>query len=410
MEVLLRRYAAKSPSSATTEHLDPDELNAFAEGAVPEAARTRYVSHLIECDSCRQVVSQLAISSAKVLAPAAIPAADPTDSPWWKRLAGFFSPMTLRYAAFAMVLIAAAGVVFLVTRRPHESNLVAQNESARQAPESAIKPPAQASVESGSPSQTEANKRGYADNPATLPASSPTSAQAPKLDQLKSGESSASTQKPAKEGDLTTSAPLVAKKAEPGVAELSPSYAPPPPVYAERSEIQTRDQPKTPGVPAGSGPRKSEPADRSKMMDKQVAAAGRDNRSGDDSARLVNQAPVPASRRAGDEKAKGPRRDSENSLALNRNADETRGRSQGIATQTVTTEEKAPEVRSAGGRKFRRQGNSWVDTKFKSSLSVKSIARGSSEFNNLDSGLRAIAQQLSGEVLVVWKGKAYLIR
>jgi len=43
-------------------------------------------------------------------------------------------------------------------------------------------------------------------------------------------------------------------------------------------------------------------------------------------------------------------------------------------------------------------------------MTVKSISRGSNDFDALDSGLRSIAQQLGGEVIVVWKGKAYLIR
>ena len=95
---------------------------------------------------------------------------------------------------------------------------------------------------------------------------------------------------------------------------------------------------------------------------------------------------------------------------LGRYADDARARNpQGMVTQNQV-EEKPPETRSAGGRKFRRQGNGWVDTKFKSSMPVKSIARGSSEFNELDSGLRSIAQQLSGQVIVVWKNKAYLIK
>ena len=96
---------------------------------------------------------------------------------------------------------------------------------------------------------------------------------------------------------------------------------------------------------------------------------------------------------------------------MNRNTNEDRQRNaQGMVMQRAPVEEKTPETRSAGGRKFRRQGNSWVDSKFKSSMPVKSISRGSSEFGELDSGLRAIAQQLGGEVLVVWKNKAYLIK
>ena len=59
---------------------------------------------------------------------------------------------------------------------------------------------------------------------------------------------------------------------------------------------------------------------------------------------------------------------------------------------------------------FRKQGSAWVDQKFKSSMTLKSVARTSDEFNALDSGLRSIAQQLGGEVIVVWKGKAYLIK
>jgi hypothetical protein len=412
MDVLLRRYAGKSQSNSATEHLDPDELNAFAEGAVPEAARTRYVSHLIDCDNCRQIVSQLAITSGKVLVPAANTAGEASGAGWWQKLSGFFSPMTLRYAAFAMVLITVAGVVFLVARRPRQANLVAQNEPTKQAPESAVKPLAGVPPQIGSESQLERNNNNAATNPATVSAPLPTSTSGAK-EQSRSGDNPASPPKPAKEGDVASSPALAAKKAEPGVTEVAPSYAPPPPtVYAERQAVQPREQPSTTGVMTASGPRKSEPADRFKMMDKAAPAgeSGKDARSADDNTRFtMNRAP--ASKRASDEKVKGPRRDTENNAAMNRNTNEVRGRNaQGIVTQSAAEEEKTPETRSAGGRKFRRQGNSWVDTKFKSSLSVKSISRGSSEFNALDSGLRAIAQQLGGEVLVVWKNKAYLIK
>jgi hypothetical protein len=84
-------------------------------------------------------------------------------------------------------------------------------------------------------------------------------------------------------------------------------------------------------------------------------------------------------------------------------------RSEALKTRGTDSEDKS-ETRSASGHKFRRQGNAWVDQKFKSSMSLKNIARGSAEFSSLDSGIRSIAQQISGEVIVVWKGKAYLIK
>lgn len=402
MDVLLRRYAGKSPGSSATEHLDADELTAFAEGAIPDAARTRYVSHLVDCDNCRQIVSQLAISSGAVLTAEATTAVEASGYSWWKRLAGFLSPMTLRYAAFAMVLITVAGVVFLVTRRPRQSALVAQNEQRTAAPQSAVKP-------SGDGTLAERNTVETLEaRPTPLPQVSPTSDRIAQLEQPRTEDGAASPPKPAKEGDVTTSPGLVAsKKAEPAVTDPAPSYAPPPPVAGERSQIQSSQQQTTGGY--ASGPRKSGPADQFKVMDK-ATQVGKDNISADDNSRLAaNRAP--ASKRASDEKVKGPRRDLENNASMNRNADEGRSRNaQGTVSQSASTEEKPPETRSVGGRKFRREGKAWVDVKFKSSMPVKSISRGSSEFDELDSEVRSIAKQLGGQILVVRKNKAYLIK
>jgi hypothetical protein len=113
-----------------------------------------------------------------------------------------------------------------------------------------------------------------------------------------------------------------------------------------------------------------------------------------------------------DEKA-APGKDAETRSSQGRMAKQSRAQapatlSAGAGKRDAT--EEAPETRSVGGRKFRRQGIAWVDVKLKSSMTLKSISRDSSEFAALDSGLRSIAQQISGEVIVVWKGKAYLIR
>jgi len=418
IDVLLRRYAGHSQSKSATEHLDADELNAFAEGSLPEAARARYVSHLVDCDNCRQIVSQLAVNRGAVIAAEASTARDAAGYSWWKGLSGLFSSMTLRYAAFAMVLITVAGVIFLVTRRPRESNLVAQNEQTKQAPVSAVKPPDETMSPAGSNSELvgNENKQGLASRPEPSRQSSPSSDQILRLDSSKSGDTPASPPKPAKEAEVLSSPSLAAnknKKAE-VQSETVPSYAPPPPVAGQRAETQSRQQQNTAGVYAGSGPRQSQQqsTDTFKMPDRgRVAEAGKDTRE-DDKSLAVNQ-PL-ARKRAGDEKAKGPRRDMENNSAINRNSNEVRDeatRSQGVlAAKPSSAEEKPPETRSAGGRKFKRQGSLWVDAKFKSSMTLKSISRGSSEFDALDSGLRSIAQQLGGEVIVVWKKKAYLIK
>jgi hypothetical protein len=415
IDVLLRRYAGRSQSDSATGHLDADELNAFAEGTLPEAARSRYVSHLVNCDNCRQIVSQLAISSGAVIAPETSTVSDASGYGWWKRLSGFFSPLTLRYAALAIVLITVTGVVFLVTRRPRESNLVAQSDQARQAPVSAVKPPNEAPQTNTAPRPAaEENKPAPAIQPGSIAQASPGSDHIAKLEAPKSGDYPASPPKPAKEAEATSPSSLAAnKKAEPIETETVPSYAPPPPVSGQRAETQSRQQQNVAGG-AGSGPRQSQqPADTFKMADRgRAGEGGKDNREDDKSVLASNQSV--ARKRAGDDKVKGPRRDVENNAIANRNSIEARdeaGKSQGIfTTKAATSEEKPPETRSVGGRKFKRQGSAWVDAKYKSSMTLKSISRGSSEFDALDSGLRSIAHQLGGEVIVVWKNKAYVIR
>ncbi|MDX6445471.1 MAG: hypothetical protein QOH71_2545 [Blastocatellia bacterium] len=412
MDVLLRRFAGQSQGSSATEHLDADELAAFAEGSLPEAARTRYVSHLVDCDNCRQVVSHLAISSGAVVAAEAPTAVEASGYSWSKRLGRFLSPMTLRYAAFAIVLITAAGVVFLVTRRARESNLVAQSDRQQSPPQSAVKPYGDGTSPNAGTLQSEANNNeALKTKPTPQTQASPKTDEIARLEQPRSADSAVSPPKPAKEGEVTSVPGQVAsKRAEPAEIASAPSYAPP--AAAERVQIQTGQQQNSGGFSSTSGPRKSGPADQFKTTDKasRVGEVSKDNTGADENTRLATNRPA-SSRRAGDEKVKGPRRDLENNVLMSRNADDVRARNaQGIVAPSPPIEEKPPETRSAGGRKFRRQGNAWVDAKFKSSMPLKSISRGSSEFGALDSGLRSIAQQLGGQVTVVWKNKAYVIK
>jgi hypothetical protein len=73
----------------------------------------------------------------------------------------------------------------------------------------------------------------------------------------------------------------------------------------------------------------------------------------------------------------------------------------------------AVETRSVSGRRFTREGNAWVDTDYDSSRSTIKVTRGSDQFRALvadEPGIRAIADQLSGTVIVVWKNRAYRIQ
>jgi hypothetical protein len=71
------------------------------------------------------------------------------------------------------------------------------------------------------------------------------------------------------------------------------------------------------------------------------------------------------------------------------------------------------ETRSVAGRRFRRQGDAWVDTSYRASQATVQIGRGSEQYRALvgdEPELGRIANALGGEVVVVWKGRAYRIR
>jgi hypothetical protein len=70
------------------------------------------------------------------------------------------------------------------------------------------------------------------------------------------------------------------------------------------------------------------------------------------------------------------------------------------------------ETRSVAGRQFRRQNGVWVDTAYQSGRATIDVARSSEQYRALvadEPEIRKIADQLDGEVIVVWKGKAYKI-
>jgi hypothetical protein len=398
MDVLIRRCAKGAAKSTSVEHPDADELNAFAEGALPPAARQRYLSHFADCDDCRKLVSQLAVTIGAGV-EARLPASEAVADPWWKKLGAVFAIPTLRYAAFAVVLLAVGGTAFLVWRQParRDAEMIAQNQPQTN-PAEALKPATSPEIEAHRQEET----RRYADAATAQPTVTPGS------DQDKSGLTTLSPPPPPKDADA-----LAAKESVPVVtgtaraddaprAQSSPSYAPPPPAETYGLESRGREQQRAGATPGG--PRRNETYDKSKTVDR----AGDFAKARDEvtSNRVATNQPASESKQEDLQRA---RTQSQVVTVSPKSIGESRVEARKSEDARATSEE-APQTRSVGGRKFKRQGNAWVDSKLKSSMSVRSIARGSEEFDNLDSGLRSIAKQLSGEIVVVWKGKAYRIR
>src|SRR6266446_2955151 len=85
-----------SPDGPMAEHLDPDELNSFAEGVLPSATRALYAAHLADCVRCRKMVAQLAMASGLSLQQ--IPTEKTPKETLWKYFASIFTPSVMRYA------------------------------------------------------------------------------------------------------------------------------------------------------------------------------------------------------------------------------------------------------------------------------------------------------------------------
>src|SRR5262245_14269722 len=140
IDLLLRRLSRRQGvpvSDADSDHLDADELNSYAENALPAAARERYTEHLAECLRCRELVVQLSGSVPVVVPKETL--ASPGPSVLRKFLAGLFSPMGLRYAVPALGLIIAAAIGIMMLRSSRQSEYMVQLREAPQ-PVSAVSP------------------------------------------------------------------------------------------------------------------------------------------------------------------------------------------------------------------------------------------------------------------------------
>ena len=68
-----------------------------------------------------------------------------------------------------------------------------------------------------------------------------------------------------------------------------------------------------------------------------------------------------------------------------------------------------PVERKVGGKTFNNRNGAWYDSSYKGQV-TNNYRRGTDEYKKLDGGLRSIADNLGGTVVVVWKDKAYRIQ
>ena len=381
-DLLLRRLSRRQKVSVSdddshidSDHLDADELSSYAENALPAAARARYTEHLADCSKCREIVVQLSASVPVVAARESVTAVQPS----WLRnfLASFFSPMVLRYAVPALGLVIVAAIGFAVLRQNSSRDSVAQLGNDRQeAPTAAPAPEPQQPVfsydssgQNKSPSSAAATRPEEVDKLRDAAEPPPPVQNAPSS---AGGVAPAKTVAPAQKTEDQVAA-------NPAPASAAPAPNPGATVDEMRVEIHGRKA----NEPAKGDLAKQKAAEADEEQEKRAATV--------QSAREPSKA-----RTLGTADSAG-----------------TGSSGNFSAGQERAKDLEAGVTRTVAGRRFRKQGSQWVDTAYNSGNTVVNIARGSEQYKALvadEPSIKAIADELDGVIIVVWKRSTYRIR
>jgi hypothetical protein len=368
--VLQNATTSGDGEQVSSDHLDADELNSYAEGVVPAPARARYTVHLADCAACRSIVVGLTQAAG---ASTRYEVSEPQGGlPFWQKVTSLFSPPVLRYAVPALVLTAAIGIGLLALKQKRQVEFIAKNQPGNTSSESRPAPTPPTELQSKTSAGPQSRTYDEATKQKDL--------QDQKTPIGRVGEESTVVKAPmAKDAAGTGAGAGVVADSRPSYASEPKAEAPPPPapiLQGEKSAELAKEQP---------AKRDEQERSRDDFRNQSNDKVHGPNRS----AAQRNSTSVPANGQvAGVMGARGP------SSEKNKKAGD-------IETRTIL------------GRRFTREGDAWVDTAYESSRATVRVRRDSEQFRALvadEPGIRTIANQLDGVVIVVWKNRAYRIQ
>ena len=393
IDILLRKLSGKqngniaaadgNSSANAPEHLDADELNAYAENALPASLRSRYTEHLADCSSCRKIVTQLSFSSTAAIAQTPVEERAPLGLKTF--LASLFSPLVIRYAVPAMAVLLVVAIAWIVVRRESTYDQVATIAEQRQEPrvEQPNAPTAAAPTTNEPASVRKAESPGPSDQPQPTPAEG------------REAETSAGrkAQEESKAGDV------VAKKDEPAKDEAAPPPVAAAPATGTGGIAQTKTASEVNRNEADAVKKKAE-----------VAVANNQNVNNQNV--IQQQERRIYDQRSGPSEPKAVQRGQRSNNEVG-NVSRERAKLAEPGADKETSRDDQAETRTVGGHRFTKRGKVWVDALYESDSATTNVSRGSDQYRSLmgdEPGLRTIADQLSGEIIVVWKGRAYRIK
>jgi hypothetical protein len=404
IDLLLRAFArrartltpqrdSESGMEPVSAHLDADELIAFAEHALPAAARARYTVHLADCDLCRKVLSGLGVESPVEDAKNS-KAALPASPGLIERLLSALRFPAVRYGLPVAVVLVIVTTVLLTAIRSDRRGTVAVIE--KQTATSATQSSDQSAAEGAGSASSAAPQSDTSKAMLPKPESSAAGKQPITTTQNAAGPSTASTEKEAPKQPLPAESESSELREQQSNKDVWANTGLDKNEKAKTGSLSARSEPAAPPPPQATAPQ-AKPAPEDRPSDDVVVTRDAARGSIGGARKDANQPTLAQSR------ARAPSAGARVGSA--REEDEKSVDKLRIETERA----KRPESRAVGGKQFRRVNGDWVDSAFNGSNTVD-VKRGSEQYRALladEPGLRPYAEQLSGRVTVVWKGRAY---
>lgn len=367
-----RENQAVFAANVSEPHLDADTLSAFAENALPEKSKKLYTAHLADCDRCRRILSNLiSLNAEEEIVPvksAETPSVE-TAIPWYRKL---FFGQNLVYTMGALVVMFGAFTGFIIFQnnagKNSEVSQISADKSATKGGPSADQEPffssnsaATAPSNATAASNTAVMQTNTASNTA-ISAMNTSSAVSPTAN-----TSTTPILKEAPKGRLSDDGLITGGEQAPTANESVRKERDNNLDKAENKTALSETQPKT---------------DAAEPQKPTVAAA----------------APAP------------PKPSADEKEVAEDDKDLTTRSANPYGASGTSKAKKLEERKRAGGKSFRFENSVWIDSEYRQGMPITNVSRGSSEYKKLDGGLRNIAEQFNGTVVVVWKSKAYRIR
>jgi len=361
IDAILRKARGDEVVTSFDSHLDADEISAFAENALSETVKQNYTAHLADCTRCRKILSNVILlnSEAEALTASSAVSAEivETKTPWYRKL--FVFPQ-IAYTMGALVLLFSGFFGYLILQNLSGSNGSEVSYSTENKPAQMSKSaPANANTSVVAPSNTASNSAASVGN-STVPNMPTESAPSPSANIA----TSAMPQTERKADTAELNAPIINQPM--AVPQATPQDDIKGEVDKDLAKTPPKNEVNKPGITGGVR-EETKPSDKENpfILDGQETTDSVSNQ------KMQSQRSAPA-----------------------------------------TPKKKVSEAgatRSVGGKTFNNVGGIWFDSAL-GKQKQKTVTRDTNDYQKLDSGLRSIADQFSGTVVILWSGKAYRIQ